>query len=49
MTHYVNIMRGCLDLVEQDESEMRGYGYCRACKKMKHDVLNDNGYCGDCD
>jgi hypothetical protein len=32
-----------------DESQMRYSGKCRACKKWKHDVLADNGYCGDCD
>ena len=32
-----------------DESLMRGTVICRACKKLKHDVLADNGYCGDCD
>ncbi len=32
-----------------DESQKRGRGYCRSCKKIKFDVLADNGYCGDCD
>lgn len=32
-----------------DESQMRYSGYCRGCKELKHDVLADNGYCGDCD
>ena len=35
--------------MEIDESQKRGRGYCRSCKKIKYDVLNDNGYCGDCD
>jgi hypothetical protein len=34
---------------DMDESQMRGTGICRACHQMKHDVLADNGYCGDCD
>ena len=29
------------DNEEIDESQLRGYGRCRACKEMKHDVLND--------
>ena len=32
-----------------DESQMRGTAICRSCKKLKHNVLTDNGYCGDCD
>ena len=32
-----------------DESQMRGTVICRACKKLKYDILTDNGYCGDCD
>lgn len=34
---------------EFDESQMRGRAVCRSCKQLRNDVLNDNGYCSDCD
>ena len=34
---------------DYDEAQQRAYAWCRGCKQMKYDVLNDNGYCGDCD
>lgn len=34
---------------EIDEAELRGRAVCRGCKEMRNDVLNDNGYCSDCD
>ena len=35
--------------IELDPADVRYRGYCRSCKKIKNDVLADNGYCGDCD
>ena len=34
--------------IEYDIAEGRHYGYCRGCKQMKHDLSNDDGWCGDC-
>ena len=33
---------------EWDISMGRHSGVCRGCKKMKWDLSNDDGYCGDC-
>ena len=33
---------------DYDESQGTHSGWCRGCKKMKHNLSNDDGWCGDC-
>lgn len=35
---------------EDYHDEARGVhsGWCRGCKKIKHTLSNDDGWCGDC-
>ena len=31
-----------------EESQGTHAGWCRGCKKMKYNLSNDDGWCGDC-